>query len=209
LFDSVRLSLQAPVVSHDVSNLHLARFIVQVLRVCICIVAVLYAACVLRRDSAFDESKCHDETQSLLASRQSSIHDTEDQIQSPVAYGSVNNLSCEEDTIDEEAFGEGTDSDDDGEDKEEQEIKHLQEQRVQEQGWFGYLKGFMIFLPYILPYKDRAAQIWLLVMIFCIAVDRVLVLMIPRQLGILIDALARSSNTGTLCRHGFSSSLQN
>ena len=208
LFDGVRLSPQASLITHDLSGMNLAQFITLILRVCICTIASLYAACFLRRNSKCDESKCHEETQSLLASSQSSIHSTGEQIQSAAAYGSINNRSCEEDTIDGESLREVTESDDEDEDEDEQEIKRLQQRRVQDQGWFGYLKGFLIFLPYILPYNDRVAQLWLLVMTFCIAIDRVLVLMIPRQLGILIDALANSSSTGTLHHHGFSSTLQ-
>jgi hypothetical protein len=86
--------------------------------------------------------------------------------------------------------------DDDVED-EDDEIKKLQKKRLQEQGgWWGYLKGFLIFLPHIWPYNDRGVQLWLLVMIVSIVIERFLTVLIPRQLGIITDALAGAHGTG-------------
>ncbi|KAK0388019.1 hypothetical protein NLU13_4263 [Sarocladium strictum] len=85
-------------------------------------------------------------------------------------------------------------SDADTDDEDEKEIKELQQKRLREKGgWIGYLGGFLTFLPHLLPYHDRFTQYWLLVMVGCVSVERVLTLMIPRQLGAITEALGQES----------------
>lgn len=114
------------------------------------------------------------------------------------AYGSLH-VENPDDTNDEnnnDNDSNGSDDDED-EDEDDKEMKKLQKQRITEQGgWFGYLKGFLIFLPYVLPYKDRITQLWMLVMLVGIAAERVLTLMIPRQLGVVTEALTNVGTTG-------------
>lgn len=66
----------------------------------------------------------------------------------------------------------------------------------EEGGMWNYLKSFLIFLPYIWPSNDRWMQLWLLAMLFSIAIERVLTLLIPRQLGIITDALVNGAGKG-------------
>lgn len=95
-----------------------------------------------------------------------------------------------------EESGDEDESDADS-DEDEKEIKELQKKRMQEQGgWFGYLSGFLVFLPHLLPYKDRFTQYWLLGIIGCVAVERVLTVMIPRQLGAITEVLGREGMNG-------------
>ncbi len=68
-------------------------------------------------------------------------------------------------------------------------MKDLQPKHLWEQGWRKYLQSFLIFLPHIWPYKDRRTQLWIAVMALHLIKDRVLNVLIPRQVGILIDSL--------------------
>jgi hypothetical protein len=61
--------------------------------------------------------------------------------------------------------------------------------QVKEQGWWRYLQGFLILLPHIWPSKDRRTQLWIAVMALHLIKDRVLNVLIPRQVGILTDSL--------------------
>ncbi|KAK0661411.1 Heavy metal tolerance protein [Lasiodiplodia hormozganensis] len=85
-----------------------------------------------------------------------------------------------------------SDKDDDSDDEDE-EMKELQQKRLEEEGgWWGYLKGFMIFLPLIWPYNNRRMQFWLGILLLAIVVERFLTVLIPRQLGIITDALSNA-----------------
>jgi ABC-type transport system involved in Fe-S cluster assembly fused permease/ATPase subunit len=107
-------------------------------------------------------------------------------------YGSLNRAHDGDDgqCCDGESHtGDDEDKDED-EDEDEKEIKALQKQRLEENGsWLGYLRGFLIFLPYILPYKDRYTQLWFAILILCVIMQRILTVMIPRQLGAITSAL--------------------
>lgn len=84
-----------------------------------------------------------------------------------------------------------------GSDEEDYDIKELQKMRMEEEGgMWNYLKSFLIFLPYIWPSNDRWMQLWLLAMLFSIGIERVLTLLIPRQLGIITDALVNGAGKG-------------
>lgn len=123
--------------------------------------------------------------------------DSEDDEESrPLLHDRLNNPQRTERGSNDDDDGDDEDDDDEDEDEDEQEIKRLQEERVKEEGWFGYLRGFSMFIPHILPFKDPMAQVWMLAMVCCIAVDRYFVLAVPRQFGLVIDALTNSAGTG-------------
>ena len=85
-----------------------------------------------------------------------------------------------------------TDSDGEGEEDEDEdkEIKEQQRKRLEEQGgWFGYLKGFAIFLPCLWPKDDRKIQFCLFILAVDVVQNRFLNLLIPRQIGIITDNL--------------------
>lgn len=186
--DAVLLGLFSKSISLD-SGWDIARLSVHAARAILFITAAVYALCSMQRDGKA-EAGADEETRSLLGSTHSRTRNDPDSASS-TAYGSM-----PEDTGDEGSDagdGESDNDDDDGE----REIKQAQQKRLEEQGgWLGYLRSLVIFLPYILPYKDRPTQLWLVVMAVCIAVDRVLTLMIPRQLGILTEALGNMAGTG-------------
>ncbi|KAJ4255990.1 hypothetical protein NW762_009064 [Fusarium torreyae] len=80
---------------------------------------------------------------------------------------------------------DGSDSDD-----EDADIKRERAKRIKEKGgWWGYLSDFSIFLPFLLPKKDRKVQLALVVCLLCIVATRVFNVLVPRQLGIVADQL--------------------
>ena len=54
-----------------------------------------------------------------------------------------------------------------------------------------YARGFSIFIPYIWPAKERKLHLHMFLVALCLAVKRVLVVLEPRQMGIVLDLLAQ------------------
>ncbi|KAK2776174.1 ABC transporter [Colletotrichum kahawae] len=97
------------------------------------------------------------------------------------------------------------DSDSDSEDDEDDEddsasIKRRRAKRLQETGgWLGYIKDFAIFLPYLIPKKDRKVQLSIFLCLLSIAGRRVLNVLIPSQLGRVTDEILNNQTPyGTL-----------
>lgn len=79
------------------------------------------------------------------------------------------------------------------------ELKALQQRRLQESGsWLKYLKEFKIFIPMLLPWKDRLVQACFVTIGIIMAAERVLHILIPRQLGILVEQLSKHAGTGAI-----------
>ncbi|KAF2675836.1 ATP-binding cassette-type vacuolar membrane transporter-like protein Hmt1, partial [Lentithecium fluviatile CBS 122367] len=75
------------------------------------------------------------------------------------------------------------------------EIKEQQAKRLEEQGgWFGYLKSFMIFLPYLWPKDDWKVMFCLFLRLLHLIQGRALNLLEPRQLGIITNKLTMGSH---------------
>jgi ABC-type transport system involved in Fe-S cluster assembly fused permease/ATPase subunit len=73
-------------------------------------------------------------------------------------------------------------------------IKEQQAKRLEEQGgWFGYLKSFVIFLPYLLPKDDWRVMLCLFTRVVHLILRRALNLLEPRQLGIITNKLVEGS----------------
>lgn len=93
---------------------------------------------------------------------------------------------------------EDEEDDDDDEEAEvyDNEVKEQQAKRLEEQGgWFGYLKSFMIFLPYLWPKDDWRVMLCLFLRFLHLIQGRVLNLLEPRQLGIITNKLAMGSHS--------------
>ncbi|KAM3512537.1 hypothetical protein MY11210_003800 [Beauveria gryllotalpidicola] len=166
--------------------------VIQLLRILVAVTAAMYAAAALKRISTHN-SPVDEETQSLLNASAASLPG-----QTSASYGGVSPYR-DNDSNNGKDDNDGQDSDDEemnDDDKEEERMKRLSQQRLAESGWFGYLRGFIIFLPHLIPYKDRFTQLWLLVLIGCTCVDRVTTLLIPLQLANIIDALTAYQGTG-------------
>lgn len=165
--------------------------VIQLARIAILALAILPTLCLLRRENPEKgEAQSDGETESLLGAQA-----TAPSSRATTTYGSTANS---DDDFDRAKHGGDDDESVLGEDdQEEDRIKLLQKQRLQEVGWVGYLKGFLIFMPHIIPYKDRVAQFWLMVLVACLSAQRLTTLFIPIQLAKIIDALTSSQNTGT------------
>ncbi|KAL2070361.1 hypothetical protein VTL71DRAFT_13387 [Oculimacula yallundae] len=85
-----------------------------------------------------------------------------------------------------------SDSDDesDMDSEDDPEMRKIRKKRLAESGgWLSYLKDFTIFLPYLIPRKDRKVQICLLINLLSMIINRFLNILIPRQLGIVTDKI--------------------
>ncbi|KAH9908528.1 P-loop containing nucleoside triphosphate hydrolase protein [Xylariomycetidae sp. FL2044] len=97
------------------------------------------------------------------------------------------------------------DNDDDGSDSDEDEeedshMKDFRTKNLQESGgWWGYIKGFSILWPYLVPRHDRKVQFCIAVSLLCLVAERALNILVPRQLGIVADkVLGRETPYGDL-----------
>ncbi|ODA77799.1 hypothetical protein RJ55_06401 [Drechmeria coniospora] len=132
-----------------------------------------------------EEAKIEEQTH-LLANEHSSSRNDYDSACSPVCSSILD-------------VGGEDDDDNASDDEDEREIKEMQQKRLEERGgWLSYLRSFAIFLPYLVPRRDRSTQLWLLILGLCMAVGRVLTLMLPRQLGILTESLGHMAGTGSV-----------
>lgn len=69
------------------------------------------------------------------------------------------------------------------------------EKRLKENGnWFDYAKRFLIFFPYIWPVDNRPLQIRALLVGVCLLANNALNVLIPRQLGIIMDSLSHAND---------------
>jgi hypothetical protein len=56
-------------------------------------------------------------------------------------------------------------------------------------GWWDYLKGFSIFLPYLVPRNHLKVQLCIATSIFCLVCHRALNILIPQQLADVTDSI--------------------
>ncbi|KZM19282.1 ATPase [Ascochyta rabiei] len=72
------------------------------------------------------------------------------------------------------------------------ELKEQQAKRLEgEGGWLGYLKGFMVFLPYLFPTDDWKVMGCLAIRLLHLIQKRFLNLLTPRQLGIITNKIGK------------------
>ncbi|KAK4160947.1 hypothetical protein QBC43DRAFT_108502 [Cladorrhinum sp. PSN259] len=68
------------------------------------------------------------------------------------------------------------------------------EKRLKEKGnWVTYAKSFMIFFPYVWPVNHRSLQIRVVLVGVCLLAMNAINVLIPRQLGIIIDSLNQTN----------------
>ncbi|KAJ5042642.1 hypothetical protein J3E74DRAFT_448405 [Bipolaris maydis] len=63
---------------------------------------------------------------------------------------------------------------------------------AEEGGWFGYLKGFAVFLPYLFPKDNWKVMAYLGIRVVHMLLERTLNLLTPRQLGIITTELQKA-----------------
>ena len=106
------------------------------------------------------------------------------QLGSPL-YGTVETEESDLDHKDDDY-----DDDDEGDEDGDEYMKERQRQRLEKSGnWLTYLKGYSIFVPFLIPKEDRVVQLCILVNISCLLAQRAFNILIPRQLGIITDLL--------------------
>ncbi|KAM0420399.1 hypothetical protein ACHAPT_011819 [Fusarium lateritium] len=123
-----------------------------------------------------------EETQPLLAESSNRDHANS-------GYGAV----PENNNLDSDAHSnsqDNTDSDSDSDDDDAASIKRQRAKRLKETGgWWGYLRDFSLFVPFLIPKNDRRVQLCILASLLVIAADRALKIIVPLQLGVLTDKL--------------------
>lgn len=78
----------------------------------------------------------------------------------------------------------------------EREGREQMEKRLKEKGnWFTYAKSFLVFFPYIWPVNNKALQTRIALVGICLLAMNVVNVMIPRQLGIVMDSLGGSNGS--------------
>ncbi|KAF0322172.1 ABC transporter [Colletotrichum asianum] len=89
-----------------------------------------------------------------------------------------------------EVASKDSDSDSDDDEDDSASIKRRRAKRLKETGgWLGYIQDFAIFLPYLIPKKDRKVQLSIFLCLLSIAGRRVLNVLIPSQLGRVTDEI--------------------
>ncbi|KAK8055277.1 hypothetical protein PG993_000504 [Apiospora rasikravindrae] len=89
---------------------------------------------------------------------------------------------------------EATNSPSDGEspwERQEREAREKVEKRLKSEGsWIAYAKGFLVFFPYVWPVGNRRLQLHAALVGLCLILGNVVNVLIPRQLGIVMDTLS-------------------
>ncbi|KAI0389028.1 hypothetical protein F5Y17DRAFT_158252 [Xylariaceae sp. FL0594] len=73
-------------------------------------------------------------------------------------------------------------------------MRENMEKRLQEEGsWIAYVKGFMVFFPYIWPVGNRRLQMHIVLVGLCLLANNGLNFLTPRQYGAVLDSLSGES----------------
>ncbi|KAI0097753.1 hypothetical protein GGR51DRAFT_552902 [Nemania sp. FL0031] len=74
-------------------------------------------------------------------------------------------------------------------------LREKMEKRLKSEGsWIAYVKGFMVFFPYIWPVGNRRLQLHVILVGLCLLAGNGLNFLIPRQYGAVLDSLGGTSN---------------
>lgn len=73
-------------------------------------------------------------------------------------------------------------------------LREKMEKRLKSEGsWIAYVKGFMVFFPYIWPVGNRRLQLHVVLVGLCLLAGNGLNFLIPRQYGAVLDSLDGAS----------------
>ncbi|KAF4984061.1 hypothetical protein FZEAL_674 [Fusarium zealandicum] len=156
------------------------QFSFQALRILILLFLVVsqFYDCIIRNSRSSDP----EETSPFL---RNSSPNRASQCSSYGTEASIGATSSETDDPSDEEIAEGSDSEDDA-----ASIKRRRAKRLKEVGgWWGYLSDFSIFIPFLIPKKDRKVQFCIFLCLIGLVLDRILRVLIPRQMGIVADQL--------------------
>ena len=156
---------------------------IQGLRICTLVILLsLYTT--LRNHKSFDEDD--EERQSLLP---------ENSTAKSVGNGDANGNGAGYGATANDNSKDGSSSDSDEDDvysKRRNKAQERVQKRLETDGnWWAYVKGFSIFIPHVWPVHDRAMQLRAVAVGACLLTGNFLNIMIPRQLGVVTDALVK------------------
>ncbi|KAI0159565.1 hypothetical protein GGR57DRAFT_428761 [Xylariaceae sp. FL1272] len=79
--------------------------------------------------------------------------------------------------------------------RQQRQLREKMEKRLESEGsWIAYIKGFMVFFPYIWPVKNRRLQMHVILVGLCLLAGNGLNFLIPRQYGAVLDSLSGASD---------------
>ncbi|KAK4240854.1 hypothetical protein C8A03DRAFT_12866 [Achaetomium macrosporum] len=143
--------------------------------------------------SARQEKGTDSERQSLLkANGHSSRHDSSDSDDhsdgaQQNGYGATSDASTDSN----QSSSSDTDDDETPYERRQRQASEQMEKRLKEKGnWVTYAKSFLVFFPYIWPVKHRSLQVRVVLVGFCLLAMNFINVLIPRQLGIIMDSLS-------------------
>ncbi|KXX82234.1 Heavy metal tolerance protein [Madurella mycetomatis] len=156
---------------------------------------ILAVAFYLEGKCNWQRGKCTDsERQSLLKTNgNAGHHDTDSEDSSD--GGQQNGYGATSDVSTDASQSSDTDGDESPWERRERQASEQMEKRLKEKGnWVTYAKSFMVFFPYIWPVGRRSLQIRVVLVGACLLTMNFINVLIPRQLGIIMDSLAGTNN---------------
>ncbi|KAL2198970.1 hypothetical protein P885DRAFT_31750 [Corynascus similis CBS 632.67] len=158
--------------------------------------AVRYLAIVLAlvfyfggNQNSRQEKGVDSERQSLLKTNGHASHDSDSDDQGDGTR--QNGYGTSSDSSTDSSQSSDTDDDENPYERRQRQASEQMEKRLKEKGnWVTYAKSFMVFFPYIWPVNRRSLQVRVVLVGFCLLAMNFINLLIPRQLGIIMDSLA-------------------
>ncbi|KFX92077.1 hypothetical protein O988_07444 [Pseudogymnoascus sp. VKM F-3808] len=155
---------------------------IQGLRICTLVILLSFYTTFWNRKSPEEDDE---ERQSLLPENSKPAGNG-----NGVGYGATTNVN------DNSQDGNSSDSDeDDVLAKRRNKAQERVQKRLETDGnWWAYVKGFSIFIPHVWPVHDKAMQLRAVAVGACLLTGNFLNIMIPRQLGVVTDALVKGNS---------------
>ncbi|PBP16225.1 ABC transporter [Diplocarpon rosae] len=165
-----------------------AILLIQILRICSFIILPSIYFGQRNNDKKYDESDV--ERQSLLGKKAGKKSSSQASTVNRNDYGTAENGAQDSDTAD-----DCSDASEDSYLERRRKTQAKIDKRLEEDGnWFTYAKGFTIFFPYVWPYHDRLLQCRALLVCFCLLASNALNVLVPTQMGVMIDSLTSYHN---------------
>ncbi|KFY50627.1 hypothetical protein V495_00151 [Pseudogymnoascus sp. VKM F-4514 (FW-929)] len=155
---------------------------IQGLRICTLVMLLSFYTTLWNRKSSEEDDE---ERQSLLPENSKPAGNG-----NGAGYGATTNVN------DNSQDGNSSDSDeDDVLAKRRNKAQERVQKRLETDGnWWAYVKGFSIFIPHVWPVHDKAMQLRAVAVGACLLTGNFLNIMIPRQLGVVTDALVKGNS---------------
>ncbi|KAL9118419.1 MAG: hypothetical protein Q9187_005037 [Circinaria calcarea] len=173
------------------NQLEYAQIGFQILRLCLLFAHFILYIAVGRNESR--SSREDEEAAPLLGHAQENSGDTQ-KSGSSSGYGSAS-----ADNASKSVSGTIRDDDDDDDDetketkKEREKIRRMHDRMREKGNWLTYAREFLIFVPYIWPSKRWDLHLNMVGIGFCLLCVRALNVLVPRQLGIVINSLGHDN----------------